>query len=223
MRLSILLFDGFTTLDAIGGYEVLSRIPGIEVEFFARDKGIIPADTTRLGLYAWKSFEDIDSTDILYVPGGPGAYPLEQDESVLEKIRQLDVKSTWTVGVCNGVGVLGAAGLLFGREVTTNWFYRERVAKYGAHFIPKRHHQSDKYITAAGVSASIDMALFLAEIIANKELAQTIQLGLEYYPNPPFPEKTPEEAPDYAVQIISNLEKDAAAGPENAKTPPWLI
>jgi putative intracellular protease/amidase len=104
MRLSILIFDGLTTLDAIGGYEVLSRLPGMETEFVASRRGIIAADTRRLGLAAWRDFSDVTSTDILYVPGGPGAFPLEKDETFLEVIRRLDATSTWTIGICNGVG-----------------------------------------------------------------------------------------------------------------------
>src|SRR5437868_14266101 len=118
MRLSILIFDGLTTLDAIGGYEVLARIPGVEAEFVATQRGIVNADTRRLGMVAFRGFSEVTATDILYVPGGPGAFPLEKDELCLVKIRLLDKSSTWTVGICNGVGLLAAAGLLRGRMAT---------------------------------------------------------------------------------------------------------
>jgi len=210
MRLSIFIFDGLTTLDAIGGYEVLSRIPGMEVEFFAQTKSLIAADTRRLGLLAWKGFADITSTDILYVPGGPGAFALEQDNTVLEKIRALDASSTWTVGICNGVGLLAAAGLLNGRKATTNYFYRERLAARGADVVPTRYQRSDKYVTGAGVSASIDTALFLAREIAGEQVAKTLQLGIEYYPDPPFPERTPADAPVLSKQLVSQFERMGA-------------
>ena len=111
MRLSILIFDGFTTLDAIGGYEVLARIPGMEVEFVAAQRGIVAADTRRLGLVAFREFSEVTATDILYVPGGPGGFVLEKDEVFLDTLRRLDKTSTWTVGICNGVGLLAAAGV----------------------------------------------------------------------------------------------------------------
>lgn len=212
MRLSILIFDGLTALDAIGGYEVLARIPGMEVEFVAVEKGVIAADTRRLGLLAYRDFTEVTSTDVLYVPGGPGAFPLEKDEMFLEKIRQLDKSSKWTVGICNGVGLLAAAGLLKGRKATTNWFYQDRLAAHGVEFVAERYHQSGKYVTGAGVSASIDTALFLTNLMLGEGFAKTLQLGIEYYPAPPFPERTPAEAPEGAKQTIKSFESGAGAG-----------
>jgi putative intracellular protease/amidase len=206
MRLSILLFDGVTSLDAIGGYEVLSRIPGMEVEFVAKRRGVIAADTRRLGLLAFRDLDEVTSTDILYVPGGPGAYPLERDEEFLDAIRRLDATSTWTIGVCNGVGLLAAAGLLTGSKATSNWFYQERLAAYGVEFVAERYHREGKYITTAGVSASIDGALFLAQLIAGEGVAKAIQLGIEYYPAPPFPEKSPAEVAAGIQAIIRDFE-----------------
>lgn len=207
MKLSILTFDGITVLDAVGGYEILSRLPDMETVFFAREKAIIAADTGQMGIAAWQGFDDVQNTDILYVPGGPGAVPLETDPVLLEKICQLDTSSTWTVGICNGVALLAAAGILEGHSVTTNFFYREKLASYGVEVVPERYHRSGKYVTGAGVSASLDAGLFLAREIAGEQLAQTLQLGIEYYPQPPFSEATPEEAPDFAKKIIQNIEQ----------------
>jgi putative intracellular protease/amidase len=202
MRLSILIYDGVTTLDAVGGYEVLARIPGIETEFVALTRGVIAADTRRLGLLAYRSFDEVRSTDILYVPGGPGGRALETDSQFLDYLRVLDRTSTWTIGICNGVTLLAAAGLLKGYKATTNWFDRERIAQYGVEFVAKRYHMMGKYVTGAGVSASIDTALFFAKHIANEDVARAIQLGLEYYPEPPLTEKTPDETPSYIHQIV---------------------
>lgn len=202
MKLSILIFDGFTSLDAIGGYEVLSRIPGMEVEWVAAKRGVIAADTRGLGVLAFRELSEVTATDILYVPGGPGGVKCETDEEVLGWIRRIDATTTWTMGVCNGVGILAAAGLLKGRKATTNWFYQDRLAAFGAEFLPVRYHRDGKYITAAGVSASIDGGLFLCELIAGTAIAKTIQLGVEYYPAPPFSERTPAEAPEDAQAII---------------------
>ncbi len=206
MRLTMVIFDGVTSLDAIGGYEVLSRIPGMEVEWAAMRRGVVAADTRALGLLAFRELAEVASTDILYVPGGPGGTPLETDDAFLGHLRRLDATSTWTVGICNGSATLAAAGLLEGRKATTNWFYQHRLADYGAEFLPVRYHRDGKYVTGAGVSASIDTALFLTELIGGELLAKTIQLGVEYYPSPPFPEKTPAEAPPEAQAIIREFE-----------------
>ncbi|HWZ38753.1 MAG TPA: DJ-1/PfpI family protein [Bradyrhizobium sp.] len=210
MRLSIIIFDGFTTLDAIGGYEVLSRLPGMETEFVAVQRGVIAADTRRLGLVAWRDFAEVSSTDILYVPGGPGAFPLEQDQAFLDKIRALDATSQWTIGICNGVGLLAAAGLLTGRKATTNWFYQERLKAYGAEFVAERYHRDGKYVTGAGVSASIDTGLFVASLLAGEQVAKTLQLGIEYYPAPPFPEKGPQEVAPEIQERIRRFESSGA-------------
>jgi putative intracellular protease/amidase len=211
MKLSIVIFDGVTSLDAIGGYEVLSRIPGIEVEWVSQRRGVVAADTRALGLLAFRALHEVERTDILYVPGGPGGAPLETDETFLAELRRLDATSTWTVGVCNGSALLAAAGLLKGRKATTNWFYQERIAELGAEFVPVRYQRDGKYVTGAGVSASIDTGLFLIQQIGGDLLAKTIQLGVEYYPAPPFPEKTPDEAPPEAKEVVKAFE--STAGP----------
>lgn len=207
MKLTIVIFDGVTTLDAIGGYEALSRIPGIEVEFVAPKRGIIAADTRVLGLLAFRALAEVTATDILYVPGGPGGPPLEHDEEFLGHLRRLDATSTWTVGICNGSATLAAAGLLKGRRATTNWFYQHRLADFGAEFVPVRYQRDGKYVTGAGVSASIDTALYLIQLIGGDLLAKTIQLGIEYYPAPPFPEKSPDEAPREAQDLVRAFEE----------------
>jgi putative intracellular protease/amidase len=173
MRVTFLTFDGMTALDALGGYEVLARVPGLEVEFAAREPGVVAADTRRLGLVAWRGFDEIGGTDVVYVPGGPGARALESDPAFLELLRSLD-----------------------GRGATGNWYDRERIGRYGARFVAARHHRDGKYLTGAGVSASIDAAFFLARTLAGDSVALALQLGLEYFPEPPFPYRSPAEVPE---------------------------
>ena len=209
MRLSILIYDGLTALDAIGGYEILARLPGMETEFVASRRGIIAADTRSLGLVAFREFSEVTATDILYVPGGPGGFALETDEIFLDTIRRLDKTSTWTVGICNGVGLLAAAGLLKGLKATTNWFYQDRLRAYGTEFVAERYHRDGKYVTGAGVSASIDAGLFLTSLIAGEQVAKTLQLGIEYYPAPPFPERRPQ---DVAVEIQNWIRRFESEG-----------
>lgn len=211
MRLSILVFDGFTALDAVGGYEVLQWIPGLEVEFVGKESGIYAADGGRLGLLAYRSLEEAKGCDILYVPGGPGGFVAQRDPEILGFIRNAHDSSKWTVGICNGVEILARAGVLEGVEVTTNYNCREIVADLGATVLPRRYHRDGKIITGAGVSASIDTGLFLADIIAGREAAEAIQFGIEYYPDPPFGPKVADEASDRAKCAVAGFERNFEA------------
>ncbi len=210
MRLSIILFDGFTALDVVGGYEVLANLPGMEVEFVAAARGLVATDTGWLGMQACQTFTALEATDILYVPGGPGVAPAIADSALLDCVRRVSPGCAWTVSVCNGAEILGAAGLLDGRRVTTNWFARERVAAYGAQVTNERYVRDGQLVTGAGVSSSIDMGLFLAGLLAGEEVAQTIQLGIEYYPDPPYGNGTPDQQPPQRQQIIAAVERGAA-------------
>jgi putative intracellular protease/amidase len=219
MRLSIVLFDGFTALDIVGGYEVLANVPGIETEFIAASTGIITADTRRLGLLGYRSFAETPSTDILYVPGGPGVFHGVHDAELIGTIARLHASATWTLGICNGVELLGAAGALNGKQVTTNWFARDRVAAYGAQVQTSRYQRDGKLVTGAGVSASIDAGLYLASLIAGEEVARTIQLGIEYYPAPPFGNGTPEQASPSAHAMIRMFEESSMERLRELKAP----
>jgi putative intracellular protease/amidase len=209
MRMTILLFDGFTALDVVGGYEVLANVPGVEVEFAAQAPGVVAADTGRLGMLAYRRFDQLASTDILYVPGGAGVAAALDRQPLLDCIRRLGAGSQWTLSVCNGAELLGAAGLLAGRRVTTNWFARDKVAAYGALIEPARFHRDGKLVSAAGVSASIDAGLFLAGLIAGEATARLIQFGIEYYPDPPFGNGYPDAQPAAAKSVIRRIEQTA--------------
>ncbi len=209
MRLTILLFDGFTALDVVGGYEVLANVPGMEVEFAAGAEGVVATDTGRVGMLAYRRLDQLTTTDILYVPGGPGVTAALQDTALLDCIRRLDASSQWTVSICNGAELLGAAGLLAGKRVTTNWFAREKVAAYGGLIEPARFHRDGKLITGAGVSASIDAALFLAGLLAGEATARLIQFGIEYYPAPPFGNGSPDAQPAAAKAALRRIEESA--------------
>jgi putative intracellular protease/amidase len=208
MRLTILLFDGFTALDIVGGYEVLANVPGVETVFAAARRGPVWADTRRLALTAFKTFDEIDRTDILYVPGGPGVTPALSDSTLLDTIQRLATSATWTVGICNGVELLGKADLLRGKQVTTNWAARDKVAGYGASVGTSRYVRDGQLITGAGVSASIDAGLFLAGLLAGEQVARTLQLGIEYYPDPPFGNGTPDTATDLSKSIVRQFEAE---------------
>ena len=200
-----LLFDGITALDIVGPYEVLQRLPEADVKFVARSAGEVRTDNKFLALVADCSLADITSADVLVVPGGFATRALERDESLLEWIRAIDTTTTWTTSVCTGSMLLAAAGLLEGKEATTHWASLERLTEYGAIPTSRRVVEQGKIVTAAGVSAGIDMGLTLVARIAGDEYAQGVQLGIEYDPQPPFDSGSVAKAPPAVVEFLSEL------------------
>ncbi|CAM5362437.1 DJ-1/PfpI family protein [Kitasatospora aureofaciens] len=187
MRIAVLLYPDFTTLDAVGPYEVLSRIPGAEVVFTAAGRGPVRNDLTSLAITADAALDEVDSADLLLVPGGPGTEAQLTDEAVLDWVRRIDATTTWTTSVCSGSLLLGAAGLLRGRRATSHWGVLDQLPRFGAEPTGSERIVVDgKYATAAGVSAGIDLALTLTGLIAGDETAQAIQLLIEYDPQPPY-------------------------------------
>jgi transcriptional regulator GlxA family with amidase domain len=186
MHIAFLLFDRITALDVVGPYEVLSRLPGAEVRMVATEPGPKRTDHGSLALVADHPLEVSSALDVLVVPGGVGARDLTGDPKVLSWVREVHERSRWTTSVCTGALILGAAGLLDGLEATTHWSALDTLAGYGARPVERRIVEEGKVITAAGVSAGIDMALHLAGLIAGAEIAESIQLTMEYDPEPPF-------------------------------------
>jgi putative intracellular protease/amidase len=208
MKIAILVFPRLTALDAVGPYEVLSRIPGSTLTFVAPDPGEVRTDTGRLGITADASIDDLNDPDVLVVPGGTGNRALLGDDRVLDWVRTVDEGSTWTTSVCTGSLVLGAAGILDGKRATSHWAYRESLRDYGAEPVAERVVEDGKLITAAGVSAGIDMALTLAARLTHDDVARAIQLGIEYDPDPPFDAGSPEKAGDDLVSLVRKLEEE---------------
>lgn len=194
MRLAILLYDRFTALDAVGPYEVLSRLPGTEAVFVAEREGPVVNDTGSLTMTAVPMAE-VPGPEVVLVPGGPGQAALMSDGPVHEWLRAADARSAWTTSVCTGSLVLAAAGLLRGRRATSHWLALDQLEPLGAAPVSERVVVDGKYVTAAGVSAGIDMALTLAGRIAGDSVAQAIQLGTEYDPRPPYDAGSPGSAP----------------------------
>jgi transcriptional regulator GlxA family with amidase domain len=207
MRIAILIFDGLTALDAIGPYEVLSRLPGAELRFVAKEPGQKRTDTGALGVQADLAIADLPGPDVVLVPGGEGNRPLMRDSEVLDWLRVAHESSTWTTSVCTGALVLGAAGILDGKRATTHWAFLDRLSELGAETIAERVVEDGKVITAAGVSAGIDMALTLAARIAGNEVAQAIQLGIEYDPQPPFDAGSPSKASPEVIELVRAAER----------------
>lgn len=213
MQIAILLYDRFTALDAVGPYEVLARLPGATVVFAAERPGQVRADTGMLALTADAALADVPHPDIVLVPGGPGADDQMTDGAVHEWLRAADAASSWTASVCTGSLILAAAGPLAGHRATSHWLALDQLAELGVTPVSQRVVIDGKFITAAGVSAGIDMALGLAGRIGGKELAQSIQLGIEYDPQPPYMAGSPGKAPrDLVASMRARSRQARTAG-----------
>ncbi|MGW3813367.1 DJ-1/PfpI family protein [Streptomyces sp. NPDC005046] len=200
MQIAIVLYDRFTALDAVGPYETLGRLPDADTVFVAERTGPVRSDTGRLALTADKSLAEVPNPDIVVVPGGPGQSAQMDNRVLLDWLRGADRTSVWTTSVCTGSLLLAAAGLLDGHRATSHWLALGDLARFGAEPTGERVVFDGKYVTAAGVSAGIDMGLTLLGRIAGDEHAQAVQLLTEYDPQPPYDAGSPEKAPAHLVE-----------------------
>ena len=188
-EIGILLYDGFSMLDPTGPAEVLSRLPGATVTMIAEQRGPVRTDTGDVAVLADRSIAEVGRLDVLLVPGGGnrGTVGAMENQALLAWIRDIDRHSRWTTSVCTGALILAAAGLLDGRRATTYWASADYLrSTFDVTYVPERYVRSGKIITAAGVSAGLDMALYLASKMAGEGTAKAIQLAIEYDPRPPF-------------------------------------
>jgi len=187
IQVAIPLFDSFTALDAIGPYEVLQRIPGIDVVVVGHERGEVRSDNGMLGITRDATFAEVPRPDVLVFPGGFGTRVLEHDDQVLDWVRHVHTTTAWTTSVCTGVLVLAAAGLLTGLTATTHWSTYDDLRAHGVVPVSDRvvEHLEQRLITSAGVSSGIDMALRLVELLVDRTAAEAAQLMIEYDPLPP--------------------------------------
>jgi putative intracellular protease/amidase len=200
---AIPIYDKFTVLDAVGPYEVLCRLPGAKVTFVAEKPGPVEAETRMLSLVAEASFSDLPQPEVVVVPGGYGNRGLLEQSGLVDWVRKAHETTQWTTSVCTGALVLAAAGILDGVEASTHWLARDELRELGAVPVEDRVVERGKIVTAAGVSAGIDMALTLVSRIANDDVAQAIQLGIEYDPQPPFDAGSPSKAPQPIIELVT--------------------
>lgn len=205
MQVAIPLFDRFTAQDAIGPYQVLSAIPGANVRFTGAEPGPVRTDNRMLTVLVEERWEDLPDPDVFVIPGGIGTRALLRNERILDWVRGAHASSQWTASVCTGSLVLAAAGVLDGVDATTNWLEYELLRELGARPVAERVVERGKIVTGAGVTAGLDMALLLTARIAGPEVAQAIQLGLEYDPHPPFDAGSPEKAPAEIVELVRTV------------------
>jgi transcriptional regulator GlxA family with amidase domain len=203
VQVAYLLYDRFTALDITGPHEVLNSVPGNDSIFVAEEAGPVRNESDTLSLVADASIDEVRSPDVVVVPGGFGTRALLEHEPLLDWLRQAHETSAWTTSVCTGSLLLAAAGLLDGAPATTHWLARDLLAELGAKPVNERVVESGKIVTAAGVSSGIDMALHLVRTINGKEVAQAVQLGIEYDPEPPLDAGSPEKAPPEIVELVT--------------------
>ncbi|HVP31549.1 MAG TPA: DJ-1/PfpI family protein [Myxococcota bacterium] len=206
MKIAFALYEGFTLLDIVGPFQVLSALPGVEAAFVGQRRGGVRDHTGVTALEATRSFDDFRDPDVIVVPGGIGTMKVvERKDPVIDWIGAVHPATTWTTSVCTGSLLLGAAGVLQGLEATCHWALLDRLTGFGAKPTPSRVVFQDRIVTAAGVSSGIDMALALAARMQGDTIAQAIQLAIEYDPQPPFDAGSPAKAPAAAVEIVRSL------------------
>ncbi len=204
MRIAYVLYPGFTALDLVGPYEVMSHWPRAEVRFVAAEMAPVRADMG-LTVSPTDTPETLPEVDIVVVGGASNPIPVMRDEVLLPWIRQAAGTATWMASVCTGAGVYAAAGLLEGRRTTTHFAFRQNLRAMGIEVAADRVVFDEPFVSGAGVSAGIDMALALTARVHGEQVAKALQLGLEYDPQPPFDSGSPEKAPPEIVELVRGV------------------
>jgi putative intracellular protease/amidase len=205
MQIAIALYPELTALDAIGPYNVFANLPGAEIVFCAERRGPLKDDGV-LTFDIEHTFDDVPRPDVLLVPGGMITRKIARDGGpIVDWVKQAHETTTWTTSVCTGSLILGAAGLLEGKQATTHWLSYGHLERYGATATEQRVVRDGKIVTAAGVSSGIDLALTLVGEWAGAEVAQAIQLGIEYDPQPPYDAGAPSKAPADVRELVAAL------------------
>jgi transcriptional regulator GlxA family with amidase domain len=204
----LVLYPRFTALDIVGPFQTLVDVPGLNVFFVAAQKGPVVDHTGKFTLEATHSFDEIDSLDVLVVPGGMADRDIDANNDVVQFIKKIHPTTAWTTSVCTGSIFLAHAGVLDGLTATTHWASYDRLQSLGAIPTEQRVVTEGKIITAAGVSSGIDMGLVLVAAMEGDDMAKLIQLAIEYDPQPPFdsgaPSKVSPEFKQFALQIFTN-------------------
>jgi transcriptional regulator GlxA family with amidase domain len=209
-RVAIFAFDGMTALDLVGPYEALSRVPDLSITICAETLAPIRTGARSLGFVVDATISQISRPDVLVIPGGgaAGVGAIVSNQVVLAWIREAARTASWTSSVCTGSLILGAAGLLDGRDATTHWTAKDFLARFGANYLDERVVESDRILTSAGVSAGIELGLRLVEKLAGIELARAVELSLHYDPKPPYGTGSPSKADPESLRLaIEGLAK----------------
>lgn len=212
MQIAIGLYPEFTALDAIGPYQVLTNVPGVDVVLCAERTGRLSDDNGLLHLDIEHTFAEVTAPDVTLVPGGFVTRRLARDrDAIVDWVATTHATTTFTTSVCTGALLLGAAGILDGLDATTHWFAYDELAGYGATPTEQRVVRQGKVWTAAGVSAGIDLALALTAELWGPEIAQAVQLGIEYDPQPPFDSGAPSKADPEILALVRAVSEQKEA------------
>jgi len=213
VQIAIGLYPGFTALDAVGPYAVFTSVPGAEVVVCADQKGMLADESDLLHLDLAHTFDEVPAPDVLLVPGGLVTRRVAAEGGpIVDWIRAAHETTTYTTSVCTGALLLGAAGVLDGVPATTHWMAYDHLRAHGAQPTEQRVVIEGKVATAAGVSAGIDLALTLVDRLYGAEVAQAVQLGIEYDPQPPHDTGAPSKAPPEIRDLVAAVMNEAEAG-----------
>lgn len=204
MKIAFVVYEGFTALDLIGPYEVIGRWPDAEIHFVATSDGPVATDQG-LRMLPTDSPATLPDPDVVVLPGAENPLPVLDDEVLLQWLRDVEPGATWMASACTGAAIYGAAGLLRGRRATTHWGFRENLRAMGVDVVTDRVVFDGKYVTGAGVSAGIDMALTLTAREHGEKLAKALQLAIEYDPQPPFDAGAPEKADGSTLRLAARM------------------
>lgn len=210
-NVGLVLYPQFTALDIVGPFQTLVDVPGLNVFFVAAQKGPVIDHSGKFTLEATHSFDEVDSLDVVVVPGGFADRDIGPTNNVVQFIKKIHPTTTWTTSVCTGSIFLAHAGILNGLTATTHWASYDRLRDLGAVPTEQRVIKQGKIITAAGVSAGIDMGLVLVAALEGDDMAKLIQLAIEYDPQPPFdsgaPSKVTPEFKEFVLSIFNSPTK----------------
>ena len=210
MKIAFVLYDRFTALDLVGPYEVIARWPGAEVHFVAAGPDPVRADAG-LVVQPTGTLDSLTAPDLVVVPGSGNPMPALNDKALLAWVRHASQHATWMVSVCTGASIYAAAGILAGRRANTHWAFRDVLASMGVTVCPARVVFDEPFVSCAGVSAGIDMALALTGRVHGPTVAEAIQLVIEYDPQPPFDAGAPHKASDQVMRAAGKILAAAAS------------
>ena len=199
LQIGFLLFPQVQQLDLTGPYDVLASLPDVNVHLIWKDREPVMS-STGLTLIPTTSFDDCPALDVICIPGGGGVGPLMEDTETLDFIKRQAATARYITSVCTGALVLGAAGLLRGKRATTHWAYHNLLGPLGAIAVHDRVVRDGNLLTGGGITAGIDFALTLASELFGEDVAQLVQLQLEYAPAPPFDSGSPQTAPSAVLE-----------------------
>jgi len=204
VKIAYVLYEGFTALDLIGPYDVISRWPDAEIHFVATTTDSVATDLG-LRMLPTDTPATLRDPDVVMIPGAENPLPVLENAELLAWVRDVADGATWLASACTGSGVYGAAGVLRGHRATTHWGFRENLRAMGVDVVAERVVFDGKFVTGAGVSAGIDMALALTARVHGEETAKALQLAIEYDPQPPFDAGSPDKASASTLRLASRM------------------